>query len=186
MGEVNRILLIGARGTGKSTVGRTLAGRLGWTFVDADDALEASAGRSIAAIFQTEGESAFRDLESEVLADLIARDRHVIATGGGVVLRAENRERLRTGFVVWLYASPEAAFARMQADPTTPGRRPALTAAGGIEEMRALMAAREPLYRDCADFTIDTGSLSPDDAADAILSAWRYSSKPRPSSGASL
>lgn len=169
------VILIGARGTGKSTVGRALAARLGWSFVDADERIESVAGTSIAEIFRSEGEAGFRDRESAVLTELCERNACVIATGGGVVLRAENRERLRSGFVVWLTATPEAAFERMQADPTTAGRRPNLTPAGGLDEMRALMAAREPLYRACADFTLDTANLSPEAAADAILSAWTSS-----------
>jgi shikimate kinase len=172
---VNRIFLIGARGTGKSTVGRVLAARLGWSFVDADEAIETAAGRSIAAIFQTEGEAGFRDRESAIVDELSLRDQHVVATGGGVVLRPANREKLKSGFVVWLTSSPETAFARVQADPGTALRRPNLTTAGGLEEMRQMMAEREPFYRECSDFTIDSESLSPDDAADAILSAWRHS-----------
>jgi len=180
----SRLVLIGSRGSGKSTVGRVLAAKLGWSFIDADEYLEASAGRSIAAIFTEEGELGFRDREAAILAELLSRVNHVIATGGGVVLRPANREQLRrAGFVVWLRADPEIAFARLQADPTTAGRRPNLTPSGGLEEMRTLIAEREPLYRECADFEIDTGVLSPEAAADAILAACR--SKPQPSSGLS-
>lgn len=169
------LFLIGARGTGKSTVGRALAAKLGWGFVDADEHLESAAGASIADIFKTEGEAGFRDRESSTLAELAGRENHVIATGGGVVLREANRERLQNGFVVWLRATPEAAFARMQGDPTTAARRPNLTSAGGVEELRTLMATREPLYRDVADFTLDTANLSPEAATDAILTAWMRS-----------
>jgi shikimate kinase len=170
-----RIFLIGARGTGKSTVGRALAARIGWAFVDADEHLEAAAGRTIADIFKVEGEPGFRDREAATLAELAERTRFVIATGGGVVLRAENRVKLRSGFTVWLQASPEAAFARLQADPTTASRRPNLTSTGGIEEIRNLMAARESLYRQAADFTLDTALLSPEAAVDAIFTAWKRS-----------
>lgn len=180
MGEITIIFLIGARGTGKSTVGRVLADRLGWSFIDADARIEAAAGFTIAEIFRSEGEAGFRDREAAVLAALCELDRHVIATGGGVVLRPANRDRLQSsGFVAWLTATPEAAFARLQTDPTTASRRPALTATGGLEELRSLMEAREPLYRSCADFILDTANLSPEAAADAILLAWTSSSKPR-------
>ena len=175
------LFLTGARGTGKSTVGCVLATRLGWTFVDADERLEAVAGKSIAEVFTSEGEAGFRDREAAVLEEICELNQHVIATGGGVVLRPANREQLkRAGLVVWLTASPEAAFARLQGDPTTTSRRPNLTASGGLEELRALMAAREPLYRECADFAIDSAALSPEAVADAILRAWNSGLKCRP------
>ena len=168
------LFLIGARGSGKSTVGRLLAQRLCWQFLDADDCLEKAAGRTIATIFAVEGETAFRDREAMILGELCQRTEHVIATGGGVVLRPANRTLLRqSGFAVWLQASPEAAFARLSADPATQERRPNLTSVGGFEELRTIIAAREPLYRECADFTLDTAALSPDAAANAILTAWR-------------
>ncbi len=180
------IVLIGARGTGKTTVGRALASHLGWVFADADDLVEATASKSIAEIFTTEGEPSFRDRESAALAELCTRPAHVIATGGGAVVRAANRQILReTGFVVWLVASPEAAWARLLADPTTATRRPNLTATGGVEEVRALIAAREPIYRETADFTVATDALSPEEVADAILAAWNGGSTSRPSSGPS-
>jgi shikimate kinase len=179
------LFLIGPRGSGKSTVGRALGHRLGWSFVDADEHLEAAAGRSIADIFQIEGEAGFRDRESAVLTHLCRKQNHVIATGGGIVLRPGNRNLLKqSGFVAWLRTTPEAAFARMQADPTTASRRPNLTTAGGLEELRAVIAAREPLYRETADFAIDTEALSPEALADAILTACGNSIC-RPSSGAS-
>ncbi|MFO0803556.1 MAG: shikimate kinase [Gemmataceae bacterium] len=173
--KTSRIFLVGARGTGKSTVGRALAAKLGWAFVDADEHLETVAGVTIADIFRLQGEAAFRDLESSVLAELAQRERHVIATGGGVVLREENRAKLANGFTAWLQATPEAAFARMQADPTTAARRPNLTATGGVEELRTVMAAREPFYSAVADFTVDTANRSPDAVADAIFTAWTRS-----------
>ena len=179
------LYLIGARGTGKSTVGRVLAARLGWGFIDADERLEAAAGTTIAEIFASEGEKRFRDRESAVLAELAGLSRHVIATGGGIVLREANRELLRnSGCVVWVTAMPEVAFARLQADPITAARRPNLTPKGGIEEMQTVMAAREPLYREVAQIIVDVGSLSPESAADAILTAWNGGTTSRPSSGA--
>jgi shikimate kinase len=167
------LFLIGSRGTGKSTVGPVLARQLGWGFVDADERIEAAAGRTIADIFAVEGEAGFRDRESAALAELAQLANHVVATGGGVVLRPANRELLRaSGFVAWLVASPEAAWERMRADTTTAARRPNLTSSGGLDEVRALIAAREPLYREVADFTVHTDGLSPEAVAAAILSAW--------------
>jgi shikimate kinase len=179
------IFLVGYRGSGKTTVGRALAARLGWPFLDADERLEHIAGRSVKEIFAAEGETGFRDRESAVLAEVSELTRHVVATGGGVVLRPGNRNLLRTGFTSWLTASPETIWERIQTDPTTAARRPNLTAAGGLEEVRALLAVREPLYREVADFVVDAGSLSPDAAADAILVAWNGGSTCRPSSGRS-
>lgn len=168
-----RIILIGYRGSGKTTVGRLIAERLGWDFADADEHIEAAAGRSIAAIFASEGEAEFREREAAVLGQLCRQPRLVAATGGGAILRPANRELLRAaGFVVWLRVSPEIAWARLQADPTTAARRPNLTTTGGIEEVRALIAARESLYRETADLIADTDSPSPEAVAATILSAW--------------
>jgi shikimate kinase len=179
------LLLIGYRGTGKTTVGRLLAARLGWGFVDADDRIEGAAGKSIADLFAAEGEGGFRDRESVTLADLCRLDRHVISTGGGVVLRPANRDRLRrAGFVAWLTADARTIWARLQADPTTVARRPKLTAAGGVEEVRELLADREPLYRETASVRIPTDDLSPEAVAAAILLAWTGGSTCRSSSGA--
>jgi shikimate kinase len=153
------LLLIGYRGTGKSTVARLVADRLGWRWLDADVELERRAGKSIAEIFADDGEGAFRELESQVLAELVRLDRHVLALGGGVVQRPENRELIKqAGTVVWLTADPETIQSRVAADPTTAVRRPNLTASGGIDEIRALLAKREPLYRECATIVIDTSS----------------------------
>src|SRR5262245_29603020 len=180
-----RILLVGYRGTGKTTVGGLLANQLGWTFADCDDSIEAAAGKSIADIFATEGEAGFRDREAAALRELCSRQRCVIATGGGAVLRPSNRELLRAGgFVVWLTASPETSWARLQSDPMTGSRRPKLTAAGGVKEVRALVAAREPLYREVADFVADADTPSPEAVAAAILTAWRGGLTCRSSSGA--
>lgn len=166
------LFLIGSRGTGKSTVGRVLASRLGWGFVDADERIEAAAGMSIAEIFAVEGEAGFRDRESAMLAELCQLAGHIIATGGGVVLRSANRDLLRAGGpVVWLTATPETLWNRLQDDHTTAARRPNLTAHGGLDEVRTLLAVRNPLYHETADFRFDTEGLSPDAVADAILTA---------------
>lgn len=181
----SNIILVGLRCTGKTTVGHLLAQRLGWRFIDVDDRIEALAGLSIAEIFRTEGEDGFRTRESAAIAELCADSCCVIATGGGAVLRSSNRQLLKTsGFVAWLTASPETLWRRLQTDPATATRRPNLTSAGGEEEVRTLLAAREPLYREVADSVIASDTLSPEAVADAILTAWHGGSTSRSSFGA--
>ncbi len=170
--RTHRVTLIGYRGTGKTTVARLLAARLGWSWVDADAYLEAKHGQTIREIFAAEGEVGFREKEAAVLAELAGRERQVLAAGGGVVIRLENRARLRrSGFVVWLTADAATIHARLQADPTTSDRRPPLTAACGLAEIEQLLADRAPLYRECADLTVDTTGRSPDDIVEIILAA---------------
>src|SRR5579884_2267344 len=156
-----RIYLVGPRGSGKTTAGRLLAARLGWAFLDADDVIEARAGRSVADIFATEGESGFRDREAAVLADLARLDRHVISPGGGAVLRPENRQLLRaTGFCVRLTGETATLSARLAADPATAARRPALTGRSAADEMAQVVREREPLYREVAHCSVPTDGLS--------------------------
>jgi shikimate kinase len=163
------LFLIGPRGSGKSTVARLLARELGWDWLDADEELEKRYGRSIRAIFAAEGEAGFRDKEAAVLADLCRLPRHVLATGGGVVLRPSNRERMRaSGRVVWLTADIETLWQRVQADGATAERRPVLTV-GGREEIEEVLCFREPLYRQCAHFVVETTARSPAEAAAEIL-----------------
>jgi shikimate kinase len=164
------LALIGARGTGKTSVGRLVAERLGLPFADADGELERRAGRSIAAIFAAQGEPAFRVLEEEVLGELTARDGLVLATGGGVVLRAANRRALRRfGRVVWLTAAPDVLVGRLRLDA---GGRPALTEAGLLAEIAAVLEARIPLYQEVADAIVDTTGRTPAEVADDILKIW--------------
>jgi shikimate kinase len=166
---VMNLLLIGYRGTGKSTVARLVAERLGWQWLDADVELERRAGKSIAEIFADSGEGAFRELESQVLAELVRLDWHVLALGGGVVLQPQNREVIkRAGPVVWLTADPETILDRISADPTTAARRPNL-ARGGLEEIRDLLAMREPLYRECATAAVDTSGRDLTDVVRDVL-----------------
>jgi shikimate kinase len=170
-----RIRLIGYRGTGKSAVAQILALRLGWDWVDADVELELRAGKSIAAIFADEGEQAFREIEGAIVAELAGRERVVLATGGGIVLRAENRTQLRNGgLVVWLKARPETIFHRVANDWNTASRRPNLTT-GGLEEIRELLEQRAPFYQECAHFEIDTDEKTISEVAAKIL-GWLQSS----------
>jgi shikimate kinase len=163
------LFLIGYRATGKSTVARLLAERLRWSWIDADVLLEERAGRSIRAIFADEGEQGFRERESVLLGELCTTPRRVVATGGGIVLRTENRQRMRSaGKVTWLTADAQTIWQRLQNDVTTSQRRPTLTV-GGFEEVQTLLQARQPLYDACADLIVDTTGRSPDEVVSIIL-----------------
>jgi shikimate kinase len=165
------LALIGYRGSGKSAVARLLAERLRWPWIDSDDEVERrTGGKMIAEIFADGGEPAFRALESAVVAELAERDKTVLALGGGAMMAAANREVLKPrAKIIWLTASPETLWRRIQADSETAARRPNLTAAGGITEIVATLAAREPVYRGCADHTVNTEHRTPGEVADAIL-----------------
>jgi shikimate kinase len=164
------LTLIGYRATGKTTLARLAAERLGWPWIDADVEIERRAGKSIARIFAEDGEPAFRDLEAGVIADLCRRDRLVLAAGGGAPLRPENRRAMcMGGAVVWLTARPETILARMTADATTAARRPNLTDKDPLAEIVALLAVREPIYREAADIRIDTEGRTPKELVDEIL-----------------
>jgi shikimate kinase len=168
------LALVGYRGTGKSTVGRIVASLSGRTFLDADLELEERAGRSVASIFSEDGEPAFRDWEERTLTELIEQfPTAVIATGGGVVLREQNRQRLRDfGVIVWLTAGPAELANRLSADPRGLPARPALTATGTIVEIARVLEIRTPIYQAMADTVIDTGGKTPDEIAAAILASW--------------
>jgi shikimate kinase len=162
------IFLVGYRCTGKSTVARLLAEKLGYKWFDADEVLEGRYGTTIRKIFESEGESGFRDKEEEIFAELCQLHRHVIATGGGVILREANRQLMReAGFVVWLTADAPTIWARLQADPASTDRRPPLTV-GGLAEIEEVLKIREPLYQACADLVISTAGLTCEDVARQI------------------
>ena len=168
---MRNIALIGYRATGKTTVAKELASRLpGWNWVDADVEIERAAGKTIAQIFLQSGESGFRDLESTVTAELLTRPNTIIATGGGVVIRPENRERLKqTAFVVWLKASAETIYNRMYSDKTTATRRPALTDSDPREEIVNMLNMRRSWYEQTADVSVDTDALAAEQIADWII-----------------
>lgn len=151
------LALVGLPGSGKSTVGRQLARRLGLPFHDSDPVIEQRLGCAIRDFFEREGEQAFRDVEEEAIADLLRRGPCVLSTGGGAVLRPANRERLRAGsHVIYLRSTPEDVFRRLRHDTV----RPLLQVDDPLKRLRDLYAERDPLYRETAHFVIETGRPS--------------------------
>ena len=159
------VVLVGPMGSGKSHVGGLLAARLGMDFVDLDARIEAEAHMPINAIFASEGEAGFRARESRALAEALARDGQVIATGGGAVLDAGNRAAMRArGHVVYLQVEAGEQLRRIGAD----NGRPLLDVPDRAQRLADLQALREPLYREVADLVFDTGTQSPERIADAL------------------
>lgn len=160
------IYLVGLPGSGKSTIGRQLARRLGLDFTDSDQVIESRIGCPIRDYFEREGEEAFRDVEEAVIRELTQARSGVLATGGGSVLRAANRERLRaSGLGVYLQSSPEELFRRLRHDRN----RPLLQIQDPLARLGALYALRHPLYEDVANFTIETGRPSVSTVVNTIL-----------------
>jgi shikimate kinase len=166
------LVLIGYRCTGKTTIGRLLAEKLGWPLVDTDTLIQQKAGRNIKEIVAAGGWPEFRHLERNVVAEVAAADRQVISAGGGAILDEANRSALRRGGkVVLLTASAEKIWQRMKADPKTLAERPNLTDAGGIAEVLKVLAERQVAYQAARHLEVPTDRLSPEAAADRIL-AW--------------
>ena len=152
-----KIILIGYRACGKTSVGRELAAALGWDFLDLDAEVVRRAGMPIAEMVASGGWELFRAREREQLAALIPRRRLVAATGGGAVLHDELWPELRRdSLVIWLTAEPATIAARLAADPATAGQRPALTDQGLLAEIATVLAQRHPLYQQAAHLTIAT------------------------------
>lgn len=148
------VALVGLPGAGKSAIGRRLAQRLQFPFVDSDHVIEERIGCSIRDFFEREGEAAFRDIEQAVIAELSAMPHGVVATGGGCVLRPANRKCLRASFhVLYLRSAPEDLFRRLRHDV----KRPLLQVPDPLGRLRDLYAARDPLYRETAHDLIETG-----------------------------
>ena len=164
------LYLIGYRGSGKTTVAPIVAEKLGWDWLDSDTLIEAAAECSIAEIFGRHGELAFRELESKIIAQLSEADNQVIALGGGAILAPENRQLVaNNGKSVWLNASAESLWQRINADPQSKTQRPALSDRTGLDEVSAVLAERTPIYAACADYTIETTELSPEQVAKQIV-----------------
>ncbi|WP_412478212.1 shikimate kinase [Azonexus sp. IMCC34839] len=160
------IYLVGLMGAGKTTVGRQLAKRLSRPFFDSDHEIVERTGVPIPTIFEIEGEAGFRRREIATIHELTAQSGIVMATGGGVVLSSENRERLKaTGWVVYLNVPPRLLFERTRHDKG----RPLLQVDNPLEELKSLYEQRDPLYRDAADLVLETGHLVASGVLQVIL-----------------
>jgi len=164
----DRIALIGMRGVGKTTVGRLLAARLGWRFVDTDDLVEARHRSTIAEIIARHGEPAFRKTEIDVLLEALGQDRAVIATGGGCVEDAQAREALRATFTVWLSASVDVLHSRIAGSG-----RPPLTPLQPEAELAALLARRMAWYMECSRLMVSSAGITPEVVCDVLEQSWR-------------
>lgn len=155
--DESRIFLVGPMGAGKTTIGNQLARSLNLDFIDLDQELERRTGASVSLIFDIEGESGFREREKNLIDELTLRDRTVLATGGGVVLAADNRQCLsRRGFVVYLKAPLETLVERTRYDTS----RPLLHSGDPAATLGEILQVRDPLYAEVADLVLDSGKLS--------------------------
>ncbi len=168
------IFLTGYRGVGKTTVARHLARLTGRDWVDADDEIVRADGRPIAQIFAEDGEAVFRDIEAQVVADLAVRSDTVVSLGGGAILREESRRIIRdAGVVIWLQADAETIDRRINGNAETAGKRPDLTDKGGLEEIKELLAVRNPLYQEVATLTVSGIGRTPQAIAKELAAMLR-------------
>ena len=162
------IILIGYMGCGKTTVGKNLAKMLEYEFVDTDEAIEHQQGRTISDIFATDGENAFRNMETEYLKNLIKEksDRQVLSTGGGMAIREENQKLLKQlGLVVYLRAKPQTVYERVKGDT----RRPLLQCDDPLAKIKKMLEERGPVYTDTAHHIIDVDEFRQQEIAEKIM-----------------
>jgi len=159
------VVLIGMRGSGKTTIGKLLAKRLGKQFIEMDELIVQKVGHSIPEIVNRYGWEKFRDVEQEITREVARWDNVVNATGGGVVTREENiRQLKKKGKLVWLKANTDTLLRRVGNDQS----RPSLTGKSQREDMEAVLADRSPIYEQVADFIIDTEDKMPEEVAEII------------------
>lgn len=165
------VVLIGFRGSGKSTIGKALSDRLGREFIDCDAWIERRTGLTIKEIFEKHGESHFRTLESQAIGELSSLDGKVIATGGGAALKYQNMQVFKRngGKIFFLEVNAETAFARIQGDETTRSRRPALTDKDPFTEVKEQIELRRPYYLKGADVTVGTDGRAIEEVVKEIL-----------------
>ncbi len=169
----NLIFLIGFRAVGKTTVGKELAVRLGFDFLDTDQIICQRKGASIETIVKEGGWHRFRHLESEVLSGLAVCSNCVVATGGGAIMHRRPWQVLRqSSLVVWLTALPDVLISRFRQDEGSVENRPSLTGRDISSETLDILVKREPLYRETAHLVIDTGMLNVSEIVDRIQQAY--------------
>lgn len=170
MTRSENIYLVGLMGAGKTTIGRQLAKNLGLPFYDSDKAIEESTGVDIPTIFEFEGENGFRDREQKMLQQLTQLKGIVLATGGGAILREENRNLLKEhGYIVYLQCSVDRILERTRRDT----QRPLLKTENPKERIQCLFNEREPLYLSCADYVVDTGIMQSKAVVHHILEEYK-------------
>jgi shikimate kinase len=164
------IFLIGFRCTGKSSVGKRLATKLGWPFIDTDSLLVSESGTSIKDIVEKHGWDIFRKMEHAIVNQICVLDRRVVATGGGVVLNEANVNLMKKkGRIVWLKAVPGTIKSRMMVDQNTEAFRPSLTTKDSLSEIEETLNERNPLYRQAMDFYVETDDRLVDGICDEIV-----------------
>ena len=170
-----KIVFIGYRASGKSTVGQLVAQRLDWPYLDIDRGIEARCKMTLAQFYKKVGETRFRAVETEVVVEMCREDQTAISFGAGTLMKERNQEAAcRDSLVVYLQASVEELWRRIEADPASAANRPNLSR-GGIEEVAEMLELREPVYLKCADLTLDA-TLPPERLADAVIAAYRSKS----------
>lgn len=161
------VALFGFMGVGKSVIGRILADKLGYSFIDIDEEIVSKTGRAISTIFETRGEATFRDIERSVTCKVSAMENQIIACGGGTVLDNDNLESLRgNSAMILLTAEPEIILERVKAEGDT---RPLLPVENRLERIHGLLSVRHPKYIRAADYVVDTSNSTPEQVADEIL-----------------
>ncbi len=170
MNKLDNIFLVGLMGVGKTTIGKQIAKNLKWSFHDSDKAIEEKTGVDIPTIFEFEGEVGFRDREQKMILELTQLKNIVLATGGGAVIREENRNQLKAhGFVVYLHCAIDRILERTKHDL----QRPLLQTSNPRECLETLLLQRGPLYSETSNFEIDTGSRPSKEIAVQIVKAYQ-------------
>jgi len=163
------IILIGYRATGKTTVGKLLAGKLGYSFIDTDHAIEQDAGVSISAMVAQHGWNSFRAKEKDMLARLATKKDHVIATGGGAILHQDIWPQIKEhNLVIWLKADIATICSRLAGDAASPSQRPSLTGADIQQEVAGVLGERTPLYESSCHLSLDASAPVVDIVTDAL------------------